>query len=172
MQTTSSRNSLLAVAILIALAALSRLIPHAHNFTACGALALFAGAKLNDRRLAYLLPFSALLISDLILGFHTTLLPVYACFGFIVWLGSRLSKNTSFRKTVLYSLTGSVVFFLITNLPIWYGGYYPLDLHGLLTSYAAGIPFFRNQIIGDLVYTGLLFGSYAFVEKSRLLKTV
>ena len=136
--------------LLVMMAAATRLIPHPYNFTACGALALFAGSAITDRRLAYLIPLSALFLSDLLLGLHPTLMPVYACFAFSVWLGSRFTPVSSWAKIGGANLLGSVVFFLVTNHPIWYAGSYSMDLSGVITSYTAGLPFFRNQVVGEI----------------------
>lgn len=149
--------------LLVLVAAATRLIPHPYNFTACGALALFAGSAFSDKRLAYLIPLSALFLSDLLLGLHPTLMPVYACFAFSVWLGTRFTPVSSWLKIGGASLVGSIVFFLVTNHPIWYSGSYSLDLSGVLTSYTAGLPFFRNQVLGDLFYSLALFGALRYL---------
>lgn len=170
MNNFTEKKQLLTIIVLVIAAAFSRLIPHPFNLTAIGALALFSGAKVTDKRLAYVIPFAALLISDLIIGFHATMLPVYLCFAFTVWLGTNLHDNSGTLKTALFSVTGSVVFFMITNLPIWYGGFYPMTLAGTITSYTAAIPFFSNQLLGDLLYTGVLFSAFQFVNKKYLVK--
>jgi len=51
-------------------AAAARLAPHPPNFTPVGAMAVFAGACVADRRLALGLPLAALFLSDLALGLH------------------------------------------------------------------------------------------------------
>ena len=64
---------------------------------------------------------------------------------------------------VLLSLavTSSVVFFLATNLAVWaFEGLYTQDLAGLSRCYVAALPFFKNTVIGDLFWTGVLFGGY------------
>ena len=65
---------------LILVAAATRIIPHPFNFTALGAMSLFSGSRLQDSRKAYLLPFAALFMTDLILGFHASILPFYLGF--------------------------------------------------------------------------------------------
>jgi len=35
---------------------------------------------------------------------------------------------------------------------------YPKTFAGLMTSYAAGIPFFRRGIAGDMLFTAVMFG--------------
>ena len=160
--------------ILIVLASLTRLIPHPFNFTAVGAMALFSGANFKDKRFAFLLPLIAMFITDLILGFHFSILPVYGCFAFAVWMGLQIKKKQNILSIASASLISSTVFFLITNLPLWYVdmGLYPMTFNGTLESYIMAIPFFKNQILGDLFYSGLLFGVYYLVyRKSNVLNS-
>jgi len=160
-----TKNTVLPVALLIVLAAITRLIPHPFNFTAIGAMALFSGANFKDKRFAYLMPISAMIITDLFLGFHFSILPVYACFAFTVWLGTRISSKQSVLNVGSSSLVSSIIFFLVTNLPLWYidQQLYPMNLQGTLQSYTMALPFFSNQILGDLFYNGVLFSLYHFV---------
>ena len=162
------KSDLFVAAFLVFIAAATRLIPHPFNFTAIGAMALFSGANLRDKRLAYILPFAAMFLTDLILGFHSSMLPVYLCFTFSVWLGIKLSKQQSIFKIAISSILSSFVFFLITNLPFWYLDIhlYPMSLQGVALSYTMALPFFANQLVGDLFFTGLLFSVYHVVSPS------
>jgi hypothetical protein len=160
--------------ILIVLASITRFIPHPFNFTAVGAMALFAGANFRDKKFAFLLPILVMFITDAILGFHFSMVPVYACFAFTVWMGWKISSRQSVFSIVSASLISSVVFFLITNLPIWYAdlSLYPVSIKGTLESYTMALPFFWNQISGDLFYNLVLFGCYYIVvKKSEMLGT-
>jgi len=154
---------------LILLAAISRLLPHPGNFTAIGAMALFAGVTFKKHKWAYLLPLAALFLTDLFLGIHFSIIPVYACIAFTVWLGTRVQEKPGVLNIGLLSLTSSALFFLVTNLPFWYAdlSLYPLTWAGALQSYTMGIPFFKNQILGDLFYNSLIFGIYHFVAKGK-----
>ena len=82
-------------------------------------------------------------------------------------IGYWLKNHYSAKNVILSALSGSILFFLITNFGVWLtsGGFYPMTFEGLLTSYAAGIPFFQNSLLGDLVFTGALFGSYEFAKR-------
>jgi len=171
------------VAGMILIAAFSRLIPHWPNFTAVAAIALFGGARLSNRWLAFLVPLAALLLTDLILGFHNTMLPVYAAFAITVALGMSLRNNKKIAPAALTAVGASVIFFLITNFGAWIAmPFYTKDVAGLITAYAAGLAFFQdgamgispfiNSLLGDLTYTLVLFGAYALAQ-SRIpaLKT-
>ena len=97
--------------VLIVLSAITRLIPHPFNFTAVGAMALFSGANFKDKRIAFLMPVIVMFLTDLIIGFHFSILPVYTCFAFTVWLGTRIKNKQNFVPIVITSLVSSVVFF-------------------------------------------------------------
>jgi hypothetical protein len=170
MEPSKNKSQLfLSAILLIVLAAITRFIPHPFNFTAVGAIALFSGANFKDKRYAFLFPFIILFLTDLFFGFHFSMLPVYACFTFTVWLGVLLSKNQSVLTIIGGSLLSSIIFFLITNLPFWYMDLrlYPATLQGTLESYTMALPFFRNQILGDLFYNAVLFGVYHLVFRKR-----
>ncbi len=146
----------------IILGALSRLLPHLPNATPVGALALFSGFYLPKKQ-AFLVPLLAMAAADLFLGGHSTLLWVYGSFLLIVALGFLLKGRLKAENVILASLSSSILFFLITNFGVWAStSMYSKDLAGLLQSYVMGIPFLRPTVLGDLFYSGVIFGSYAF----------
>ena len=154
------------IVTLIVAAALSRLLPHPPNFTPVGALALFAGTYLADKRLAFVIPLAALALSDAILGFHLLLPLVYGCFALTVCLGFGLRKRVQLAGLATRVLAASVLFFVVTNFGVWeLGTMYPHSIPGLISCYVAAIPFFRNTLLGDASFTALLFGSFAFAER-------
>ncbi len=152
------------------IAALSRLIPHPFNFTPVAGMALFGGALLNDKKLAVAIPLVAMFISDIFLGFHDQMFGVYISFIMISFIGFWLRSGYGFTKVVLASLASSLLFFLVTNFYCWL--IYPMyskDLAGLVSAYTLAIPFYTNDvfgsffvntILGDLFYTGILFGAF------------
>src|SRR6266702_3206546 len=158
---------LLALAVIIIAAAL-RIAPHPWNFTPVGAMALFSGALIKDRRLAFSFPLLALLAGDLFVGFYKfgVMFIVYLSFLLSVSIG-RLLKN---RRTVLRTggatLLGSTQFFLITNFAVWWLlNSYPKTAAGLAACYLAGLQLFSNTLAGDAFYSALLFGAYALAER-------
>lgn len=156
-------NRLLFITLSILIIAFTRMLPHPLNVTPVAAMALFGGAMFSNRKLAFLVPLSAMFISDLFIGFHNTMWSVYLAFAITVMLGNSVKENNSAIKIGLASISGSVLFFLITNFAVWFEGiYYSQDLPGLMNCYAAGIPFFRNSVLGDLFFNGVLFGAYHF----------
>lgn len=157
-------RTLLALAIIVLAAAL-RIAPHPWNFTPLGAMALFSGAIVRDRRLAFLFPLLTLFAGDLFIGFHRLMPVVYASFLISVAIGFWLRKRRSVTRIGAVTLFGAIQFFLITNFAVWASGLsYPRTGAGLLACYAAGVPFFWNTLAGDSVYAALLFGGFALAE--------
>jgi hypothetical protein len=159
----NSRILVLLSAILAAAAL--RLVPHPPNFTPIGAMALFGGAYLGRRWLAFAAPLGALLLSDLVLGFYHGQVTVYASVALIAMLGMAALQRRSALRVGLAAIAGSILFFAITNFGMWlFSGFYPRTLAGLEACYIAAIPFFQNTVAGDLFYATLLFGGFALAE--------
>jgi hypothetical protein len=158
-------RTLLALALIVIAAAL-RIAPHPWNFTPIGAMALFSGAILKDRRLAFLFPLLALFAGDIFIGFHKLIPVVYASFLINVAIGLWLRDRRTVTRISLATLLGAIQFFLVTNFAVWqFLGGYPHTAGGLMACYIAGVPFFWNTIAGDAVYAVLLFGSFTFAER-------
>ena len=155
----------------VLLAALTRFLPHPPNFTAIGAIALFSGFQLKDKKLALFIPLAILLFTDLFVGFHNTMLAVYLGFALTTLLGISM-KNAKQLTIVGMSITSSILFFVITNFAVWASadGFYSNDLTGLGVCYSMALPFFANSIIGDLCFNALLFGALYFANNSFLVK--
>lgn len=165
-------QSTITVALLILIAAATRFLPHPANFTAIGAMALFGTARLQDKRLAFVLPIAAMLISDLFIpfGYNPS---VYLSFVLIAALGLSLRNTNKMLPIAGASLVSSLIFYIITNFAVWMGDngvMYSKNIEGLWMSYTAAIPFFWNGLAGDLFFTAVLFGSYSFVTKYTLAK--
>jgi hypothetical protein len=147
-------------------AVLSRLLPHPRNMASFAAVALFGGAYFADWRLVFLVPLSALFFSDLILGFYRGIEVVYLSFAAVVCIGTWLRRHRSALPIVGAALAGSALFFLVTNFDVWaFGSLYPKTPEGLLACYVAAIPFFGNTLQGVLLYTVILFGGFALLER-------
>lgn len=167
----------LVIAGLVALAALTRLLPHPPNFSPVEAIALFAGATIASRRWAFVVPIIGLLLSDIALaaihggiyaGYFgsTGMWLVYACIALTTVLGFGLRGRAGSARILGYSLAGSVLFYLVTNFGVWLGApMYPKNVSGLAAAYAAGIPFFQWTVLGTLSYAALLFGGFAMLRR-------
>ena len=163
---TTNHSRLIALLSAIVAAAALRLVPHPPNFTPIGAMALFSGAYLGRRWLAFAAPLGALVLSDLVLGFfYRGQATVYASVALIVMIGIAALQRRSAIRVGLAALASSVLFFLITNFGMWlFSGFYPRTMLGLEACYVAAIPFFQNTIAGDLFYATLLFGGFRVAE--------
>lgn len=150
---------------LILAAGLIRVLPHPPNFAPIAAMALFAGAYVANVRLAFLIPLAAMLLSDLILGFHAGIVLVYVCMGVTVAIGMQLRNRLRAVPIGIAALGSSVLFFIVTNFGVWVTqGMYPMSVEGLVACYVAAIPFFQNSLLGNAFYTVVLFGGFALVS--------
>jgi len=136
-------------------------LPHPPNMTPITALALFGGVYL-DKRWALIVPLLALLMSDFVIGFYSGMLWVYGSFVAIGCIGMWVQHHRGIVTTIGAALTGSILFFILTNFGVWVASQtlYPHSVSGLLECYVAAIPFFRNTVIGDLIYVTTLFGLF------------
>jgi len=158
---------------LTVLGALARLAPHPPNFAPVGGTSLFAGARLPVWQ-AYLVPLALMAITDPIVAsfygvpaFSRFQLFMYGSFLISVWLGRRLRGTQSVSRIAGVTLLNSIQFFLITNFGSWlWFQSYPRTLSGLASCYTAAIPFFGWTLGGDLFYTGVLFGLYAWLTRT------
>ena len=154
---------------IIAAIALFRFLPHPPNVSPVAAMALFGGALFADRRLALLVPFAAMLVSDLFIGMHDTMLYVYGAFALTVGIGMLIRDRLGIASVVLASIGSSLLFFLVTNFGVWataaHG--YAMNAGGLMQAYIAGLPFLHYSLLGNLVFTAVLFGSYLLLQRYR-----
>jgi hypothetical protein len=147
---------------LVGLDVIARLAPHAPNFTPIAASALFAGTMLRSRTLAFAVPLAAMLASDLVLGGYDwgVMAVVYAALALPALLG-RWGRARGAIVLVPLALSSSLFFFATTNFAVWaFSGMYAHDLAGLMHCYVAALPFLQNTIIGDMLWTTLLFGGW------------
>jgi len=157
---------LIALLSAIAAAAALRLVPHPPNFSPIDAMALFSGAYLGRRGIAFVAPLAALVLSDLVLGFYHGVATVYATVALIVVIGWWLSSKRTPLRIGAAAIMSSVTFFVITNFGMWlFSGFYPVTYAGLVACYTAAIPFFQNTVAGDLFYSMLLFGGFALAQR-------
>ena len=155
---------------LIILLALSRLIPHPPNFTPILGMAVFSGAIINKKIVAYLVPLAAMLLSDLYLGFHTGMPIIYFTLAICVLIGTFIESRVTILNSILGITAGVLIFYLITNFTVWYGsGMYENSFSGLITCYVMGLPFLQNTFISSLIYGMGAFLIYEVINKRLIL---
>lgn len=162
--------------VLAAVAMVSRLVPHPANFTALGAVALFSGTYL-PRRWGWWLPLGILFVTDAAIGFYNPLvmLGVYGSFAVVSLIGWYVRRHKKPSAVLVGALSASIIFFVITNFAVWaFTAMYPKTGAGLFAAYAMAVPFFRNMLLSDVIYTGVLFGAHElgmWVWRERLFWT-
>jgi len=150
--------------VIFAVAARMPFMPHPWNFTPVAAALLYFGARGSKRQLW--VPFVLLAASDLILNkfvyaypFTADQLVVWVWYAAILWLGTGLRENSNWLRIGGAALASSVSFFVASNFGVWaWGTMYPKTASGLMTCYAAGLPFFRSTAAGDMLFTAVMFG--------------
>ena len=158
---------------LIVIGAIARLIPHIPNFTPVVALALFGGIYLS-RRQALIIPILLMMITDIVIGFHSTMFFTWGSVLVIALYGLWIRRRRSWGMIFAGSIVSAVLFFVITNFGAWLA-LYPRTWEGFVTCYTLAVPFFRMTLLSTLVYSVVLSGSYEWIAsrvKGTRLETV
>ena len=164
---------------IIFLAAFSRLIPHIPNFSPLGAIGLFGAAYFSKKWQALSLPIAATWLSDLFINnvvyaqyypkftwFYEGFYWQYGSYLLIALAGFLIFKKVKTSTVLMGALASTAIFFLVSNFGCWIGStIYAQSFSGLITCYAAGVPFLKGTLLGDLFFSGVLFGSFAFVQQ-------
>ncbi len=147
-----------------------RFLPHPWMFTPVAASLLFFGARGSKRQLW--IPLVLFAVSDIILTkivysftFSWDHFVTWAWYAAVIWLGTRLRENAGTVPVIGASLASSISFFLLSNAAVWAcWNMYPKNVGGLMTSYIMGLPFFRNAIAGDLLFTAIMFATPVAIQ--------
>ena len=154
------------------------------NFSPLGAMALFGGTYFADKWKSYLFPLAALFVSDVIL--MQTIYKQYAAgfmfdgwywnyiaFAAVVLVGQLLIKKVRVVNIAAAAVAGAIVYWLIADFGTWMsptsidlttGQPYPANWQGLMKCYAMGAPYIKNTLISNLVYSGIFFGLFEFMQ--------
>lgn len=159
--------------LFVLLAVAVRFLPHPLAFTPVTGALLFFGAYGSRRHLW--MPLALLFASDIILTkfvysyvFSWDHFVTLAWYAAVLWLGTKLHGNAKARYVIGAALASSVSFFLLSNAAVWAAwDMYPHNLGGLMMSYAAGLPFFRNALEGDLLFTAAMFATPVLLQALR-----
>ncbi len=169
-----NKHQLVLIVAIIILAAASRLVNHPFNFTPIIAMSIFAGAYLG-KKWGIALPLAAMIVSDYIIGFYDwqVMASVYIGIALAFFIGRFLQSGFSWAKTIGAAIASSIAFFLITNFAVWaFFNWYPHTWAGLANCFTLALPFFRNSLAGDVIYTILFIGSYEFILFLKAKKVV
>ncbi|MBO9632498.1 MAG: hypothetical protein J7578_05225 [Chitinophagaceae bacterium] len=179
----SNKKLIWTLVILVIVAAVYRVIPgRPMGFAPQIAIALFSGAMIKDKKLAFLFPVLSMLISDLFYqglfaagmapygGFYGGMWINYILFTSVTVFGMMIRKN-NVTNVLVASLAGPTYFFLVSNFLTWAGVgdfvEYPKTWEGLMACYAAGIPFYKGSLMATVAFSGLFFGGWALIGKKQ-----
>lgn len=176
---------------LVVLAAAWRVIalytPALLNFAPLMALTFCGAVYFRDKRL-WLVPFAALLVSDLYLDYYyattfnehwnwPSVLVRAVCFAAAIPIGRFIAQHKSWLNLFSGALAGSILFYLATNTDAWLRDpYYVKNAAGWWQAMTLGRPefpptlfFFRNTLASDLLFTGMfaLAMEYAALRAGR-----
>lgn len=168
-----NKNVLVSLGLLLLVAAICRILGFAPQL----AMALFAGAVVKDKKLAFAIPIFSMFISDVIYqllyingftpisGFYEGQFTNYMLFAAMTSIGF-LMKKINVPNVVLFSVFVCVAFFLLSNFFVWNAGSglgRPHTFAGLMQAYEDGLPFFKNSVYATLVFSGILFGAWKLI---------
>ena len=160
---------LVILAVLIALGVAGRLLPHPPNFTPMAAIALFAGFIFMKKYMAVVAVVAVMLLTDYFaFGYLSpdwfaskSMMVVYLALLFPIVFKGFLQKKLGVLRIAGAALASSTVFFVATNFAVWtFSPMYEKTWAGLVLCYTMAIPFFQNTIAGDIMWSGIVFGSY------------
>ena len=167
------------LSIIILLAAFTRIMPHPPNFSPMAAIGLFGAAHFAKKWQAFFIPLIGIWVSDLVINnyvysssssnfvwFYSGFYWQYMSYILIIFAGLFIfNRGISLTKTFGGMISSSGIFFFVSNFGVWAGGImYPKNFGGLITCYAAGVPFIHNTIISDVLFTTVLFGTYYLLQ--------
>ena len=150
------------ILFLIFVGVMSRIYPYAPNFTPMLSIALLSGLY-SKNRFFVLLPILIMLISDIMIGNHAIVPWVYSSFILIFALGY-LVKKSSYSYIFIFSILSSIIFFVISNLGVWFTGGYSYSFNGLIACYTAAIPFFKNTLVSTILYSSVIHSVVSVVS--------
>ncbi len=178
-----SNKNIFIVFVLMVVGVFARLIPHVPNFTPTESIAIFGAAYLGYRYLALLLPIGLIYFSDFIINntiarayfpeteglvfYNEYMLYTAIAIIAIVLLSKWTLRSVNTKNVILTVLASTIIFFLITNFAAWASlkSVYPANINGLMMAYIAGLPFLKVSMLGNLLFSGVLFGSKTMIER-------
>jgi len=164
----SKKHSIILGVVFVAITIIMRLTDHPWNFSPMGALFLFSGFALPRRWMW--LPLVALSVTDIVIGTYQTqvMMIVYGSYAIMMFSAHYVrARGHGIAQIFGLSIASAILFFITTNFAhwMWFGGY-AHTASGLMSAYIAGIPFFRNSLMGYVFYSAIFFGAYELVKIS------
>ena len=145
-----------------------------YGFSLVGASLLFFGSRMPRKQ--FWIPAALLIGSDIYLNLRVYQIPL-SLDQIIMWswyivpclLGLLLRNRVKPLNVLGAGLGTGIGFFLVSNFAVWAVGSigYAHNFAGLMECYTKAIPFFRNGIISDVLFSAVFFGIGALVAQSR-----
>ena len=143
------------------------------NFTPIGAMALFGGSYFTQKWKAFLVPLLSLWISDMVISslvyhhfefFYDGFLWTYASFALMVLIGTRI-KKVNIKNVLIGAVAGALLHWVITDLGVWLDGrLYPKNYEGFVACYVAALPYLKNMLMGNIIFSGIAFGIFEWMQ--------
>ena len=117
-----------------------------------------------------LIPLGIMATSDVIIGNNQIFIFTWTAY-LVIGLSAlvlRRFKNQNLNlvsASTLFAVPSSLFFYLWTNFGVWYQGWYPPTLAGLIESYVMGLPFLKFNLVGNLIFVPLGFGVIALARR-------
>lgn len=178
-----NKQILFSFILLIVIASLYRIMPgRPYGFAPQIAMAIFGGAVIKDKKFAFLLPITAMFVSDAmyqllyingvgnIPGFYEGQALNYILFAGLTVFGFFI-KNFNVKRIAIASVAAPTVYFLISNFFVWVsasplaGLGRPKTFSGLMMCYGDGLPFYPWSLASTFIFSAILFGSYYFITR-------
>ena len=171
------KKNLFLIVLFIAIIFFGRVFPHPYNFTPLIAVTLLSSYALSNKLLVITIPIFGFWLSDLFMNnfiyagyykdftiFNSGMIWTYGAIVLVAFMGSSFLNKISTGKVVLASLSGSTIFYVISNFGVWaFSPMYAKTLTGLVQCYSLALPFYGSSLMGDLIYSAILFGAYKLV---------
>ncbi len=175
-------QQIILVALIVIATAILRVFnasAHIYHLVPLAAIGLFSGSILSNKRMSYIIPIAAMFLSDLGIAAVTNMpafygisqLVNYFAIVLVTFMGTFMVKR-NMTSILGYSLSGSMIFFLLSNFGTFLSGYYGYHFSSLIECYTMAIPFYKNEmattlfmnsLLGDLTFSFLAFGLVYFL---------
>ena len=173
-----NKSVLVAFILLIIVASVCRVLGYAPQL----AMAIFGGAMIKDKKLAFVLPLLSMFFSDLLYqvlytygyadygGFYEGQLINYLLIGSLTLIGFWV-KGMNWTRIAIGSIAAPLIFFFLSNFFVWLGGGglgRPHTFSGLMMCYNDAVPFFRASLLNTVAFSAILFGGYYLMGRFML----
>jgi hypothetical protein len=170
-----NKSLLLAFGLLILTGSLFRVFGFAPQI----AMAIFGGAVIKDKKLAFVLPLLSMLISDCLIhvlyindlfpygGFYSGQITNYILLGSLTFIGFFI-KGWNVGRIGAAAIAAPTAYFLMSNLLVWAngGGFHrPKTFDGLMMCFADALPFYRSGLVSTMIFTVILFGGFYLLQR-------